>query len=180
MRKMLVVMLIGLFGLVGCTGGPKADADKIADRFPAEISVEGEDEAAERIVVWEREDDRTELSLEVQSNYGYITLEYAGDDATDDMTAYITIMVYANTSAATVELQRNMLDWEVQGVRFDTERAGRNAYDLATFPGGQLAYLQNEDTIFEVRVIADDVETEIPEVAMESIFETIFEISENE
>lgn len=179
MRKMLLLTLIGLSGLVGCVGGPKADAAKIADRFPAEITVEGEDEA-ERVVVWEQEDDRTELSLEVQSNYGYITLEYVGDDATDDMTAYVTIVVYATQSAAKVELERDLLNWEVQGVRFDTVRAGTNRYDLATFPGGQLAYLQNEATVFEVRVIADDVETEVPEVAIESIFDTIFEILEND
>ncbi len=172
-KSVLMILLVGMAVLVACGGGPKADAAKIAERFPSEIAIE---EDSERMVVWELEDNRTELSLEVQSNYGYITLQYTGDDATDDMTAYITIIVYANQSAATVELERSQLNWEVQGVRFDTVRAGRNRYIQANFSGGQLAYLQNGATVFEVRIIADDVEAEIQDVAMESIFEIIFQI----
>lgn len=179
MRKLLPLLLLGLVGLAGCVGGPKADADKTADRFPEIITIAVPDED-EPVVIWEQEEDRTELSLEVQSNIGYVALEYVGDNATEDMTAYITIVVYANESAAEVALQRDMLDWQVQGTRFDTVRDGRNRYDLATFSGGQLAYLQSADTVFEVRVIAEDADTEIPEVAMETIFETIFQILEND
>lgn len=175
MPKWIFLVLIALVVLVGCEGGPKADANRTADRFPLEILDPNADEPT---VVWEQ-DDRTELSIEVQSNYGYVTLEYAGDDATDDMTAYITILVYANDSAAEVAFQRQTLDWQVQGVRFDTVRAGRNRYDVATFPGGQLALMQNESTIFEVRIIADDLDAEIPDVALESIFEMIFLILED-
>ncbi|GIW60603.1 MAG: hypothetical protein KatS3mg087_1669 [Patescibacteria group bacterium] len=176
MRKYLIIWsFVMIFALTGCMGGPKADADKIADRFPTEITIE---EGDEQTVIWELDDSRTELSLEVQSNYGYITLEYNGDGITEDMTAYVTIIVYANQSAANVALQRELLDWQVQGVRFDTVRVRRNRYDLANFAGGQLAYLQDEATVFEVRIIADDPTAEIPEEAITSIFETIFQILE--
>ena len=175
-RWQMFVVLIVLAGFaVGC-GGPKADARKWADRFPAEIMAEAEDDDAEPVVWWEMTDDRTDLSIETQANYGYSTVIYEGTaDAIEDVLAYITVVVYANESAANVAQEATMLDWSLQGIRFEAERFGRDRFDFALMDGGLLGYYQMDATVFEVRIIPEDMPFELPEDAYKTIFQTILD-----
>lgn len=158
MRKVfyhLPVFALMLLMIVACSG-PKSEARDLVDRFPVEILSEPDD-TGETFVWWELSEDRTELSIETQTNYGQSTIVYEGDaDQVEDMLAYITIFVHANESAADVALQDTLLDWQIQGARFESERFGRDRFDFALLNGGLLAYYQSGTTLFEVRLIPEE------------------------
>lgn len=153
-----VFFLMGTMLFLAACGSPKSKAQDWADRFPTTIGL------------WEQTK-RTELSYETQTNYGYITLEYQGQADRNSSTtiegykAYITIMVYANESAADVGLQEEILDWEVQGVRFESEQG----MDVAILPTGYVAYLQEDATVVGVRIFPETI-TE-PETALVALLQ---------
>jgi hypothetical protein len=182
MRKGYLSLVFGvvMVFLVAC-GGPTEESRQWADRFPAEITMPVEAEAgAEPVVWWEKTDDRTQFAIETQSRYGYATVSYEGDaDPVEDTVAYITINTYANESSADVALEDAMLNWQLQGARFETERFGRDTFDFAVLNGGVLAYFQNDDTVFHVRIVPDDVEMTVPEDGYMALFETILLVLEN-
>ena len=183
--KLLLVLILLALIVSACGGGPKADAKKLTDRFPVEVFTiveEPEDEntpAEEPIRLWELSDDQTQLSIETQTNYGYSTIVYEGDNDLEDVKAYITVWVHANESAADVALEATLLDWQLQGVRFDSVRFGRDSFDAGVIAGGQLYIYQAESKIIELRIIPEALGTEIPELASERLLETILLVLEN-
>jgi hypothetical protein len=167
---LLPVLVLASSLLSACTSGPKEQAREWADRFPDEIGQ------------WELDDDRTELSVENQSNYGYVTIAYSGDNDINDFTAYITINVFATESAARVSLEQQVLDWQVMGVEFDRLRIRgyvSERVDSAVLPGGQIAFYQLDEVLVTLRVVADESGLEMPEDDIEQLLITIFEIAAN-
>lgn len=173
------LLLVVLSGLVVACGGPTEEARQWADRFPSEITTQADDEA-EPSVWWEKTDDRTQFPIETQSRYGYATVSYEGEaDAVEDMVAYVTVFVHANASAADVALEDKLLNWQLQGARFETERFGRDTFDFAALNGGLIAYHQNDATVFEVRIIPEEVGVDVAEDAYIALFEAILLVIDN-
>lgn len=165
--------------IVAC-GGPTEDARQWADRFPAEIQTPAEEDGAEPIIWWEKSEDRTQYAIETQARSGYATISYEGDDdRVEDVVAYITIHTYGNESSAEVALEDAMLNWQLQGARFDTERFGADAFDVATLNGGLLAYYQEDETLFEIRILPEETGAAVDEDAARALYETILTVIEN-
>jgi len=171
---MLVLMLL----LAACMSSPKQKAADWASRFPAEIA------GFER-----NERQLLELTAENQSNYGHITMIYEGDD---DYLAYITVDVFATSTAANVELGTRMRDWTLRGVRFSRERIAGEAFDVAMPPGGYLAFFQVRESIITLAItppleneeededVADGTLLPLPPAEEIEIFlETIVAVSKN-
>ncbi len=176
-RLVIFLLLLVALLLSGCGAGPKEQAKKWAERFPEEIESTNMD--------WDLENRRTELTAESQASYGYITLTYEGDD---DINAFVTIVVYANENAADVALDDEMLDYRLQGARFEEHRIRLEQYkgndrnhdfNLAAFSGSLLAIYQVEETLFTVRFIAEDPTTPIPLEDVDSLLAVIAEIVVN-
>lgn len=182
--RLLLVFTIMALLVVAC-GGPKDEAKKLVNRFPAAINDLNREDAQwwqSPIPIWELTDDRTVLSIETQSNYGYATISYEGNDERfdlEDITAYITVWVHANESAADVALESMLLDWQLQGLRFDSIRFGASTFDAAALEGGNLYLHQNEDIVIEIRIIPEEIGKEIPEAAAERVLETILRVLRN-
>lgn len=162
----LVLLLIFLVGmLAACRPDPKSKARDWANRFPEEIGN------------WEADDDRLELTPENASSFGHVTLTYEGED---DALAYISVDVYATETAANVALAEKVRNWQLQGVRFETERPGGERVDIATFPGGTLAYMQSKDTVITLMILPPDpAETEIPAEDVEALLNTMVDVVKN-
>lgn len=168
MRK-IIISLVLVFLLTSCGASSKSRAKQWADRFPSVINSAS--------MEWELDDDRTELTAENQSNYGYITLTYEGDD---DINAYVTIIVYANENAADVALEDRLLDYQVQGARFERERVQGTPFDVTSYVGGYLAVFQADETVVMLRIIAEDPATPLPsEDDIEVLLEIIADIADN-
>lgn len=181
MRRLYVTGILGVLWLfvVAC-GGPTQEARQWADRFPTEIQSPAEEASADPIVWWEKTDDRTQYAIETQSRFGYATVSYEGKaDVVEDMVAYITVRSYGNESSADVALEDALLDWQLRGARFESERFGRDVFDFAVLSGGLLAYYQNEDTLFHVRIVPAETGVEVVEDAYVALFETILLVLEN-
>ncbi|MCB9436608.1 MAG: hypothetical protein H6673_06365 [Anaerolineales bacterium] len=168
MRRWMWILVLMTLVLAACGTSPKNRARQWAERFPEEVGS------------WELDTrNRTELSLENQSNYGYLTLIYEGQDDLRGTNAYLTIVSYATESAATVALEDEMLDWQVQGVRFETERLGRDRFDIAVMTGGQLIIYHADETVLKLRIVPEEAGSEISSEAITPLLELIADIAKN-
>lgn len=168
MRRVLWIAMIGVMLLTACGTSPKNRARQWAERFPQEVGS------------WKLNTrSRTELSLENQSNYGYLTLIYEGQGSLRGTNAYVTIVSYATKSAADVALEDLMLDWQLYGTRFETERIGRERFEVGTLLGGQLIIYQSNETLLKLRIIPEETGDEIPSDEVEPFLRLIIEIARN-
>ncbi|MBZ0306519.1 MAG: hypothetical protein K8I82_10675 [Anaerolineae bacterium] len=165
MRRIGFFLIFLLVMLAACRPDPKSKASDWANRFPEEIGN------------WEADDDRLELTPENASSFGHVTLTYEGED---DALAFISVDVYATETAANVALNEKVRNWQLQGIRFETERPGGERVDIATFPGGTLAYMQSKDTVVTLTILPPDpAESEISEEEIEVLLETLVEVVKN-
>ncbi|KAB2905900.1 MAG: hypothetical protein F9K27_03975 [Anaerolineae bacterium] len=165
MRRTGFFLIFLLIMLAGCRPDPKSKANDWARRFPEEIGT------------WEADNDRLELTPENASSFGHVTLTYEGDD---DIFAYLSVDVYATETAANVALGEKVRGWQLQGARFETDRRGGERVDIATFPGGTLAYMQSRDTVITLTIIPPDpAEVAIPQDEIEILIDTMVEVVRN-
>lgn len=172
MRRFVALILVLAFVLTACGDDPKSVAREWADRFPSEIGD------------WEKDDSRIELTSENQSNFGSVTVVYEGNGGLRNLSAHVTVLIYATTSAAAVTLNDRLLDWQLRGARFDTERVNLrfegtpcNArFEIATLNGGSLVFYQIDETLVMLRIIPEELETEIPTEAIEVFYPVIAQI----
>lgn len=162
-RRAVWILLLLPMVIVACDSGPKAKARDWADRFPDEIAS------------WEL-DDEIELTAENQAGFGHITRTYEG---ADDTIAYLSIDVYATSTAADVALAQLIRQWELNGARFESQRFGVDRLDFADTPGGRFTYTQVDETILTLTVIPEAPGTELNEDEIEVFWETIVEVIRN-
>lgn len=145
MRRIGLFLLLVLLLVAACRPNPKTKAADWAKRFPEEIGD------------WEADEDKLELTAENISNVGHVTITYEGED---DAMAYVSIDVYATETAADVAMSEKLRNWQLQGIRFqeyeiENEESIAKGEEISTaaFPGGKLAYRQEENAIVTLTVI---------------------------